>query len=152
MPLLSFETLPSTHEDHRPVQEGDLLVLCATEGPSFIKKGTSRFIKTGVKLQIPAKHTCAVAFRRKHGNGSVLTDLSVYTASMKLDNDGKPVEGSEGEGLTGEISVCVTAPSNVDLNIRFGEQFAVAYLSQSVKLDPPKPKTEEKKPVKKTEA
>lgn len=149
MPLLSFEALPSLHDDHKPVQEGDCLVLCAAEGPNFVKKGTSKIIRTGVKLQIPTKHLCAVAFRRKHGNGSVLTDLSVYTASMKLDSDGKPVEGSEGEGLTGEISVCVTAPSNVDLNIRFGEQFAVAYLSQSVKLDPPK--KEEKKPVKKPE-
>ena len=149
MPLLSFEALPTTHVDHQPVQEGDCLVLCAAEGPSFIKKGTSKIVRTGVKLQIPAKHLCAVAYRRKNGNGSILTDLSVYTPSMKLDGDGKPVEGSEGEGLTAEISVQVTAPTNTDLNIRFGEPFAVAYLSPIVKLDPPK--KEERKLVKKTE-
>ena len=110
MPQLSFEALPSLHDDHKPVQEGDCLVLCAAEGPNFVKKGTSKIVKTGVKLQVPAKHVCAVAFRRKHGNGHVLSDLAIYTASQKLDGDGKPVEGSEGEGLTGEISVYVTAP------------------------------------------
>ncbi len=150
MPILSFETMPSTHEDHRPIQEGDQLVLCATEGPTFIKKGTSKAIRTGVKLRIPAGYTCAVAFRRKHGNGSILTDLTVYTPSQKLDADGKPVEGSEGEGLTAEISVQVAAPTNSDLNIRFGEPFAVVYLSQFVKLDPPK-KLEESKKLKKAE-
>lgn len=130
MPVLAFEVLPATHEDHKPVLEGDYLVLCAVEGPTFIKKGTSKFVRTGTKLQVPAKHLCGVAYRRKHGNGSVLSDVTMYTSSKKLDDAGKPVEGSDGEGLTGEISVLVAAPMSSDLNIRVGEPFAVAFLSQ----------------------
>lgn len=128
--MLTFEAMPTTHPDHKPVQEGEYLVLFAVEGPTFVKRGTSKIVKTGIKLQVPAGSLCSVAFRRKHGNGHVLSDALIYTASPKLGDEGKPVEGSEGEGLTGEISVQVTAPSNEDLNIRLGQPFAVAWLSQ----------------------
>jgi len=148
MPVLPFELLATTHDDHKPTMEGNYLVLCAAEPPVFVKRGTSKHVRTGIKLQVPRGHVCAVAYRVKHGNGHVLANLSLYTASPKLDAEGKPVEGSEGEGLTGEISVQVTAPNNGDLNIRFGEQFAVAFLLQSIKLEAPKKEASKKEALK----
>ena len=78
----------------------------------------------------------------KHGNGYTVQAPTVYTSSLKLDDSGKPVEGSDGEGLTAEISVWVVAPNHSDLNVRFGEPFAVAYLVKPEELTP---KSEPKK-------
>ncbi len=134
MPTLTFELMSTTHEDHKPTQEGNSLVFCAAEGPTFIKKGGSKTIRTGAKLRIPAGHLAMVGHRSKHGDHMNIADVAVYAPG---DN----------EGLTGEISVRVTAPNHSDLVVRFGEGFAAAYLVkvESLAVEGPSPKKEEPK-------
>ena len=126
-PKLAFEPMKSTHKDHQPTEDGAFLVLRNVESPNpYIKKGDSKYLRTGVKLVVPEGYLCAVADRRVHGSSFMLYNVQFLTP-----------------GTSGEVSILCGAGHIGDRNVRMGEEIGVAWL---VKTDGatkrPEPKTE----------
>lgn len=109
---LTFEALPSTHKDHQPVSDGPFLLLRSVETPNpFIKRGSEKWLRTGIKFCVPEDHVCVVGQRVKHGDCVSIVNLQYLTP-----------------GTSGEISVlCSAGPVN-DLNVRVGMDIGAAWL------------------------
>lgn len=108
----TFEALPSTHEDHRPKEHEGMLLLRNQESPNpYIKKGSTKPLRTGIKITVPVGYVCAIADRQRHGTGYILSNVQYLTA-----------------GTSGEVSVQVSASVHSDRPVRMGEEIGAAWL------------------------